>query len=45
LMARRRAREETRLRTPGLFSTYAISVCIGLSSLGVPVKNLKPTKS
>src|SRR6266478_6796804 len=28
LMARRRAREETRLRTPGLFSTYATSVCM-----------------
>src|SRR5260221_11532653 len=32
LMARRRAREETRFRTPGLFSTYAISVCICSSS-------------
>src|SRR5579859_230047 len=32
LMARRRAREATRLRTPGLFSTYATSVCM-LSSL------------
>src|SRR5215467_12613114 len=28
LMARRRAREDTRFRTPGLFSTYAISVCM-----------------
>src|SRR5579859_2268656 len=32
LMARRRASEETRLSTPGLFSTYATSVCM-LSSL------------
>src|SRR5579859_4883440 len=32
LMARRRANEATRLSTPGLFSTYATSVCM-LSSL------------
>src|SRR5258706_6453965 len=29
LMARRRASEATRFRTPALFSTYATSVCIG----------------
>src|ERR1700727_2224597 len=31
LMARRRASEATRLSTPGLFSTYATSVCMRLS--------------
>src|SRR6202163_1650889 len=32
LMASRRAREATRFRTPGLFSTYATSVCMLSSS-------------
>src|SRR2546423_7115839 len=33
LIAKRRASEATRFSTPGLFSTYATSVCIAVSSL------------